>query len=148
VENVEQEVLDLGELALAEGRDVAIIEADPFDEFWAAYPRKDDKKRARAAYTKALREASPEEILAGARRYAGDPNREARYTKQPTTWLNAGAWGNEPLPPRADSRDLSEKLAATASLTGSMVAGWNAHFGPGEGGATAPLGAIDSTRLN
>ena len=148
MENLEQEVLDLGELALAEGRDLVRIEADPFDEFWAAYPRKDDKKKARLAYTKALRTTTAEEILAGARRYAGDPNREARYTRHATTWLNNESRGNEPLPPRRDGRDLSEKLAATASLTGSMVAGWNAHFGPGEGGATAPLGAIDSTRLN
>lgn len=148
VENAEQDVLDLGELAPVPGSGLVRVEADPFDEFWAVYPRKDDKKKARLAYAKALRVSTVGEILEGARRYAADPNRESRYTRHATTWLNNESWGNEPLPARRDGRDLSEKLAATAQLTGSMVAGWNAHFGPGEGGATAPLGAIDSTRLN
>ncbi|WNO25863.1 helix-turn-helix DNA binding domain protein [Arthrobacter phage Altadena] len=123
---------------------LAKIEANPFDEFWRVYPRKDDKKRARAAFDKALREAPLPEILAGALRYATDPNRDPKYTKQPATWLNAGAWSNGPLPDRAggSSRpNLDQKLAATAALSGSMVDSWARMYG----GAPGQL-ALDSTR--
>ena len=69
-------------------------------EFWAVYPRKDDKARAVKAWTTATRKTSPDKILAGARRYATDPNRDDAYTKHATTWLNAEAWDNGPLPAR------------------------------------------------
>ncbi|UKH48332.1 RepA-like replication initiator [Arthrobacter phage Lilmac1015] len=121
---------------------------DAFDEFWAAYPRKDDKKKARTAYAKALREASPSEILAGARRYAEDPNRDPAYTKYAGTWLNAGAWANGPLPPRRDSRNTQERMEDTARLTGSMVEGWQKTFRTGEPGGVDPRLAIDSTRAS
>src|SRR5690606_19428118 len=47
-------------------------EADAFDEFWAAYPRRVGKGAARKAWAKATKKAAPEEIIAGARRYAAD----------------------------------------------------------------------------
>lgn len=71
-----------------------------FAEFWAVYPRKDDKARAVKAWTTATRKTSPDKILAGARRYATDPNRDDAYTKHAATWLNAEAWDNGPLPAR------------------------------------------------
>lgn len=73
---------------------------DRFDDFWAAYPRRDDKARARLSWTKATHAADPAVIIAGARRYAADPNREEQYTKHATTWLNAESWTNGPLPAR------------------------------------------------
>lgn len=121
---------------------------DAFDDFWAVYPRKDDKKKARAAYAKALRDgASPSRILAGARRYAEDPNRDPAFTKYGATWLNAGAWENGPLPPRRDSRNTQERMEDTARLTGNMIEGWRRTFGTGprvDGGQLA----IDSTRAS
>ena len=71
-----------------------------FDEFWRVYPRKVGKRAAREAYEQATREAEPAAILAGAQRYAADPNREAQYTPHPTTWLRQGRWEDDPLPPR------------------------------------------------
>ncbi|QTF82140.1 RepA-like replication initiator [Arthrobacter phage Prairie] len=121
---------------------------DAFDDFWAVYPRRDDKKKARTAYAKALREASPSEILAGARRYAEDPNRDPAYTKYAATWLNAGAWANGPLPPRRDSRNTQERMEDTARLTGSMIEGWQKTFRTGEPGRIDPRLAIDSTRAS
>ncbi|WBF79012.1 RepA-like replication initiator [Arthrobacter phage Bolt007] len=121
---------------------------DAFDDFWAVYPRKDDKKKARTAYAKALREASPSEILAGARRYAEDPNRDPAYTKYAATWLNAGAWANGALPPRRDSRSTQERMEDTSRLTGSMIEGWRRTFGTSEPGRTDPRLAIDSTRAS
>lgn len=87
-----------------------------FDEFWANYPIKRDKKKALVAYKKALKDADAEQIRDGANRYREDPNREEAFTKHPTTWLNAGGWEDEPLPPR--SRTGSEqRLAVGLDLT-------------------------------
>jgi hypothetical protein len=69
-----------------------------FDKFWAVYPKKDDKPLALRSFTKALDRTTLEVIVAGAERYRDDPNREAGFTKNPSTWLNADAWANGPLP--------------------------------------------------
>jgi|SRR5215831_4013959 len=77
---------------------------DGFDEFWTAYPRHDDKGRARRAWPAAVRRAhGVEPLLDGARRYAADPNRVDQYTKQAATWLNADSWENGALPVRRDT---------------------------------------------
>jgi hypothetical protein len=75
-----------------------------FDDFWNIYPKKQDKALALRSFEKALQRASIEEILTGAARYRDDPNREALFTKNPSTWLNADAWLNEPLPDRVVSK--------------------------------------------
>jgi hypothetical protein len=69
-----------------------------FDKFWAVYPKKDDKPLAKRSFEKALHRTTLEVIIAGAERYRDDPNREAGFTKNPSTWLNADAWANGPLP--------------------------------------------------
>jgi biotin operon repressor len=76
------------------------VEGTRFADFWQAYPRHDDRRRAENAWKSARRRADPAEIVAGAARYRDDPNREQAFTKQPATWLNADAWGNDPLPAR------------------------------------------------
>lgn len=73
------------------------LESD-FNEFWAAYPQKESKPKAKVYYAKALKRADAETILAGAIRYANDPNRDPAYTKNPGTWLNGDCW-NDPLKP-------------------------------------------------
>ena len=69
-----------------------------FEAFWAAYPRKEAKRQAWKAWGKAIERATPEQITAGARRYADDPNRSDQFTKHGSTWLNADGWDDEPLP--------------------------------------------------
>ena len=72
-----------------------------FDEFWKEYPRKSDKRAALKAFRSALTRAKFEDILAGAIKFANDPNLpEQQYIKHPATWLNADAWENGPLPAR------------------------------------------------
>jgi len=96
-----------------------------FDEFWAAYPKRVGKDAARKAFTKAIKRASIETILAGARRYASDPNLpEKQFIPDPATWLNAGRWGDEPCPPRTatdrpptGSSRAADIVAAGARLT-------------------------------
>ena len=94
-----------GEVGAGEQRasELALVPPAPsFDDFWATYPRKDDKTAARKAWDRATKHTDPQNILDGATRYAQDPNREKQFTKLPTTWLNAGAWDNEPIPDRAN----------------------------------------------
>jgi biotin operon repressor len=82
-----------------------------FDNFWELYPKKVDKGAAIRAFRKALKTFEATEVIAGAKRYAEDPNLpEKRYVKNPATWLNAEAWNNPPLPERkkTDSKALEE----------------------------------------
>ena len=69
-----------------------------FDEFWAVYPRKIGKGAARKAYGNALKRATVEEILTGAKRYAATKP-DPQFTKHASTWLNADCWLDEPDKP-------------------------------------------------
>jgi len=71
-----------------------------FDLFWEIYPLKVGKAAAKRAYEKARTTTKSTVILRGASAYAKDPNRHPSYTAHPSTWLNAGRWTDEPLPPR------------------------------------------------
>jgi hypothetical protein len=73
------------------------VSDDDFDAFYWAYPKHVEKGQARKAYEKAVRAgASPEAILAGARRYAAATgNREKKYVKNPASWLNACGWEDD-----------------------------------------------------
>lgn len=70
-----------------------------FEDFYKAYPRKTAKGAARKAWEKLSLE-DREKAVAGALRYARDPNRDESFTAYPATWLNAERWFDEPLPPR------------------------------------------------
>lgn len=78
-----------------------------FEEFWSAYPKKADKRAALKAWEQAIKRARPEDITSGAKRYRDDPNRDEAYTKNASTWLNADAWGNDPLPDRTRPAERS-----------------------------------------
>lgn len=81
-----------------------------FSEFWKEYPKKSDKRAALRAFRSALNRASFEDILAGAIRYATDPNlpEEKQFIKNPATWLNADAWENGPLPERKGKKPKTD----------------------------------------
>jgi hypothetical protein len=81
---------------------VADRRPDPFDEFWRTYPRRVGKDAAKKAWGQAAKRADVACILAGARRFAEDPNREPQFTAHPATWLNQGRWDDDPLPPRVN----------------------------------------------
>jgi hypothetical protein len=67
-----------------------------FEEFWGVYPRKVEKGVARKAWKNALKRATPEEIIAGAKRYAAQRfGQEVEFTKHPGPWLNADRWLDE-----------------------------------------------------
>lgn len=73
-----------------------------FDQFWAMYPRKVGKGKASRDFVKARKRAPLDKIIAGATRYATDPNLPAKeFIPYPATWLNADSWDDEPCAPRA-----------------------------------------------
>lgn len=77
--------------------EAAAFEAAFETEFWPAYPRKDDKGRARKAFLSVIKskKATAAELVNGAIRYAAERQGEdPKFTKQPATWLNAEAWLN------------------------------------------------------
>jgi len=85
-----------------------------FDLFWKTYPRKTAKGAARKAWDK-LTEENRKAALAGAARFAADPNREETFTPYPATWLNAEQWEDEPLPPAKLSQEaIREQETARA----------------------------------
>lgn len=71
-----------------------------FDEFWAAYPRREKRSAAEAKFRVVARDTDPDRIIQGAIRHAADPNRTAQYTRIPTSWLNGECWDDDPLPVR------------------------------------------------
>jgi hypothetical protein len=76
--------------------------ATEFDAFYAAFPLHVGKAAAKKAWDKAVTKADPQRIIEGAQRYRVDPNRDPSFTAHPSTWLNAGRWDDEPLPPRSN----------------------------------------------
>lgn len=73
------------------------IEPSMFDQFWKTYPRRTAKGSALKAWEKAVKIAKPEDIIAGAEKYAKDPSRDPKFTAHPATWLNAQRWLDEPV---------------------------------------------------
>jgi len=86
-----------------------------FEQFWGIYPRKAGKQDAQRSFERALKVATLDEILAGAQKYADDPNREAEFTAHPSTWLNQGRWSDEPLPSKR-SKDARSGLITTPTI--------------------------------
>lgn len=97
-------------------------EGEAFARFWAAYPRGHGKGAARKAWPKAVRIAGDAEVIvAGAERFAVDPNRSDEYTPHASTWLNAERWSDPPLPARSvrgapSRRPIAERRTGTAEV--------------------------------
>jgi hypothetical protein len=92
-----------------------------FGTFWAAYPRHEKRAEAVKAWEKAVKRADPVDIVGGAVRYAGDPNRDPAFTAHASSWLNGDRWTDDPLPARGHGADRgagilqAEFLAAQAA---------------------------------
>ena len=90
-------------------------DTEAFDRFWSVYPRKAGKQDAQRSFERALKVATLGEILAGAQKYADDPNRVAQFTAHPSTWLNQGRWSDEPLP-RRTAEDARRGVISTPTI--------------------------------
>lgn len=90
-----------------------------FDLFYKIYPLKIGKRAARTAFERALKRASVDSIVAGTKRYRDDPNRDAKFTAHPSTWLNRDGWDDDPQPPRQGANhgdDLQTRIARGKAL--------------------------------
>lgn len=101
-----ENTLPLAELAEPDPSPPPIDPLVRFNEFWAAFPRRLDRRAAEKAWRAAMnRGADPNLVISAARGYAvAKLSSEKRYIKHPATWLNAGAYDNEhePAPDWAD----------------------------------------------
>lgn len=74
-----------------------VSDPERFDEFWAAYPRKTDKAKAKVAWAKAIRSNDPARLISAATTFAiSKRDTETRFIPHPTTWLNGERWEDEP----------------------------------------------------
>lgn len=84
-----------------------VLAADPaagFDEWYALYPKKTERKAAQRAYVKAVKEVGAVRLLDAIR--AQLPGLKAKiaeqgtnqYVKGPAVWLNKGCWADELVP--------------------------------------------------
>jgi hypothetical protein len=87
---------------------------DAFDEFWAAYPRKEAKGAARKAFAKAMKKATVETMLDALRWQRQRPQwlkDNGDYIPLPATWLNQERWDDEP----SKTPQLSDRTARTVA---------------------------------
>lgn len=102
-----------------------------FDAFWRVYPYKVGKPSARRAWDKAIRRANPADIIAGAIRYAEDPNRKPDFTKHPGPWLNDNRWEAPPLPGPSRPANAGGRMGAGLGLLRERAAGGQQALGSG-----------------
>lgn len=97
-----------GKTDLAIAAALAVTEPDLFDEFWANYPRKDNKAQARKAWPKACKRLPAERLVKAAEYWAGLWNaagKDREHIPHASTWLNNDRWNDEPpARPRAAPR--------------------------------------------
>lgn len=67
--------------------------SEHFDRFWKVYPKKVGKPAAEKNFARAVKAgADPEDIIAGARRYAQSEQVARGYVKHPQGWLTDQRW--------------------------------------------------------
>ncbi len=72
---------------------------DGFAEFYAAYPRKEARRKAEQAWRAALKRADRDTIMAGLARFPFQGDRQ--FVPLPASWLNADRWADQPPDPVA-----------------------------------------------
>ena len=76
---------------------VKILE-DNFAQWYAAYPKKVDKKKAFSAFTKAMKAITHEKLMRLTNSYAHSvQGKDPQYFPNPTTWLNGERWADVSL---------------------------------------------------
>lgn len=87
-----------------------------FEDFYAVYPRRKEPVAAKKAWDKAVKLVGAERVMAGAERYANDPNLpEKQFIPYPASWLNNGCWDDDPEPVRVSANRGPERGPATAA---------------------------------
>jgi hypothetical protein len=71
--------------------------AREFDQFWAEYPNKVGKPKAKTSFAAARKRAGLDEILSGLRRYVAAKPADRAWLN-PSTFLNQDRWADQPAP--------------------------------------------------
>jgi len=81
-------------------RDLDTSSDRQFEEFFTIFPtaRKGSRRVVRKAWDKAIKRHPAVRIIAKARDYRDDPNRQDEFTKGAAVWLNNDCWEDGPLP--------------------------------------------------
>jgi hypothetical protein len=82
---------------------------ETFDRFWAIYPDRKAKPKARQAWDKAIKKTDPEAIIVGVGRYIADLRQTGYAAAYPATWLNQRRWEDEPAKAGNAGRPGSDK---------------------------------------
>jgi len=78
------------------GQEIVKPASKMFEEFWAVYPSKVGKKKAQAAWKRRKLDAIADMIIDSVRdRIEHDPQWEAGYIQNPTTFINGDLWEDE-----------------------------------------------------
>ncbi|SDP10532.1 hypothetical protein SAMN04515671_2946 [Nakamurella panacisegetis] len=93
---------------------------DRFAEFYETYPRKAKRPDALKAWTSVTRKGDADQIIAGAARFAADPNRDPQFTPYPATWLRAESWNDPACLPRQSAGAPSRGSTADQRLTNAL----------------------------
>ena len=90
-----------------------------FEAWWQAYPKKVSKGQGYRAYLTARKTTSAADLLAGVLRYVRDvAGTEAKFIRNPATWLNGQGWLDESVTDAAErerenfKREIEERLDA------------------------------------
>lgn len=68
-----------------------------FSEFWKVVPNKDGKKSAEAAFKKAIKKVSLEDLIVAYQANVKVCDQQNRFKKNPATWLNQECWNDESI---------------------------------------------------
>jgi hypothetical protein len=113
------------------GAEVIDFDQEFTERFWPMYPKKDCKKPALRAWTKARATTDLETIMAGLERYVAmlgrkptGPNDFIPNAANPATWLNAERWNDELSEKKGDAgyanHRNNSRLSSGADATGSV----------------------------
>ena len=69
--------------------------ADPFLQFWKAYPKKEQKKKAQQIWKSKKLDSSLQEILSFIEKAQNTDRWKKGYVKQPTAFLNGECWNDD-----------------------------------------------------
>lgn len=90
---------------------------EPFEIFWAQYPRKVGKPAAEKAFKRAIKKAADDAILVGLQNWCDHwtARNQPQFIPYPATWLNDERWNNDPPPLPSPKQNLSTGAAALQS---------------------------------
>lgn len=99
-----------------------------FEQFWDAYPRKENKPGAYEMWKAATKFTQPATIIKAANTYRDNPYREPRFTKAPSNWLSARGWEDGAPEEQRAPQDPAQKIPGWVARDQANQAFANAYL--------------------